>query len=117
MRYYGDMAQTPLKFAVYYGTIRLDNGTTQTYTANQIAGYYNVADQPYLPVALVGNEPFLSGQEYMSYVHLKPLSDGKYYDAKERYNFNNVVQMGDDFVVGQGKWARRPAEEFDEDIG
>lgn len=117
MRYYGVMAQTPLKFAVYYGTITLDNGTSHTYTAADIAGLYNVADQPYLAVPLVGNEPFLSGQEYMSYVHLKPLSDGLYYDAKERYNFYNVVQQGEDFVTGQGKWARRPDEQFDEDIG
>jgi hypothetical protein len=110
------MSQSPLKFAVYYGTIRLANGTLQTYTANQIAGYYNVADQPYLPVALVGPEPFLSGGEYMSYVHLKPLPDAKYYDAKERYNFNNEIQLGEDFVTGQGKWARPPDQEFDEEI-
>lgn len=110
------MSIPTLKFAVYYGTITLDNGTIQTYTANQIAGYYNVADQPYLPVSLVGNEPFMGGQDYMTYVHLKPLPNGQYYDAKEQYNFNNEIQQGDDFVVGQGKWAKRPNAQFDEDI-
>jgi len=106
-----------LKFAVYYGTIRLDNGTIHPYSAADIAALYNVSDQPYLAISLVGNEPFLSGQEYMSYVHLKPLPDGLYYDAKEQYNFNNEIQQGDDFVVGQGKWAKRPNAEFGEDIG
>lgn len=110
------MSLPVLKFAVYYGTITLDNGTPATFTALQIATLYNVADQPYLAVPLVGVDPFRGGQDYMSYVHLKPLPDAQYYDAKERYNFNNEVQMGDDFVVGQGKWARRPSDDFDERI-
>lgn len=116
LRYDMVMAITPLKFAVYYGTIRLTNGTPATFTAAEVAALYNVGDQPYLAVPLVGTDPFQNGQDYMQYVHLKPLPSAQYYDAKERYNFNNEVQMGDDFVVGQGKWAKRPSDEFDEDI-
>lgn len=111
------MALTPLKFAVYFGTITLDDGSTQTYTALEIATLYNVADQPYLPVNLALPLPFQNGRDEMSYVHLKPLPDAQYYDAKEQYNFNNEIQWGEDFVVGEGKWARRPGEQFDEDIG
>lgn len=108
------MSLPVLKFAVYYGTITLDNGAEHTYTAPEIATLYNVADQPYLAVNLAGPEPFQGGRDHMSYVHLKPLPDAQYYDAKERYNFNNEVQMGEDFVVGQGKWAKRPAEAWEE---
>jgi hypothetical protein len=106
------MSIPTLKFAVYYGTITLNDGTTHTYTADDIATLYNVDDQPYLAVSLVGNEPFMNGQEYVSYVHLKPLANGKYYDAKERYNFNNEIQWGDDFITGRGKWAIRPTAGF-----
>jgi hypothetical protein len=103
------------KFAVYYGTIRLRDGTLQTYSAAQIAAFYNVSDQNYLAVALTGVQPFQNGRDYMSYFHLKPLPDGQYYDAKIRYNIAYQEQLADDFVVGQGKWARRPTESYDEE--
>lgn len=110
------MSLPVLKFAVYFGTITLDTGSPATFTALEIATLYNVADQPYLAVDLSKPYPFQNGRDEMSYVHLKPLPDDQYYDAKEQYNFNNEVQYGEDFVVGKGKWARRPNEQFDEDI-
>lgn len=73
-----------LKYAVYYGTIRLDNGQLATYTASHLALLYGVQDEPYVAVPLLGVNP-IQNTEY-EYVQLKPLSDANYYDAKERYN-------------------------------
>lgn len=110
------MAIPDIKFAVYYGTIRLDDGTIQTLSAPDVAALYNVSDLPYLPVPLNGPTPFQNGPDELSYAHLKPLSNGQYYDAKQRYNFYNEIQYDDDFVVGQGKWARRPQFDNSEDV-
>ncbi len=103
------MAITPLKFAVYYGTIRLNTGAVVYYSPEDIAAYYNVSDQPYLAVPLTGPSPFRNGPDELSYVHLKPLPDGQYYDAKERYNYMNEIQYQEDFDARRGgKWAVRP---------
>lgn len=111
------MSAPVLKFAVYYGTITLDNGTPATFTASQIATLYNVADQPYLAVNMALPEPFKNGPEYMSYVHLKPLPDAQYYDAKERYNFAGGTYYDEDFMQNEGgKWAVPPRLIEDEQI-
>lgn len=103
------MALPELKFAVYYGTIRLDDGTQQTFTAPEIAALYNVDDLPYLSVPMIGDTPFIGGVDELTYVHLKPLANARYYDAKERYNFYNEEQWGDDFDARcGGKWQQRP---------
>lgn len=103
------------KIAVYYGTITLNDGTPATYTAAQVAGFYGVSARDYLAVSLTGPEPFANGQEYMNYIHLKPLADSAYYDAVEQYNLDNAIQYGEDFMIGQGKWAKRPNEGWDQD--
>lgn len=111
------MALTPPKWAVYYGTIRLHDGSTATYTALQIATLYGVQAQPYLAISLAGPFPFKNGQEEMSYYHLKPLPDGQYFNAIDRYNTNVVVQMDEDFDAHRnGKWAVRPQFESDENV-
>lgn len=111
------MSLPVIKIAVYYGTITLDTGDPATFTAAGIADLYNVADQDYLAVPLAGLSPFLGGKDESSYIHLKPLPDARYYDAKQRYNIDYDVQLDDDFNAHTGgKWAVRPAVAFDEGI-
>ena len=107
------MAIQQPKWAVYYGTIRLNDGTTPTYSAAQVAEFYGVQAEPYLAVPLVGVTPFQGGPDEMSYYHLKPKSDPRlYFDAIERYNTENEIQWDEDFDAHRGgKWAVRP--EFD----
>lgn len=97
-----------LKFAVIYGTITLDSGEVVTYSANDIATFYNVQDLPYVPVPLVGQSPF-TGKEEIEYIRLIPRGDGVYYDAKERYNIDDEPYLDDDFDAKEGgKWAVKP---------
>lgn len=110
------MALPETKIAVYYGTITLNNGDVETYTAAQIAELYNVADRDYLEVSLTGPEPWNHDPILeLSHVHLKPLPDGQYYDAVERYNLDHEILYDEDFNphVG-GKWAVPYRENADE---
>lgn len=108
-----------LKYAVYYGTITLIDGTPATFTAAEIAELYGVDAEPYLAIPLVGSpSPFLNGADELSYVHLKPLPDGRYYDAPTQFNADNETQWGEDFDARRGgKWAVRPENDsaFDEE--
>lgn len=103
------MALPKPPIAVYYGTITLKDGTVQTYTASQIATLYNVNLLPYTAVPLVGPSPFKTGQE-IRYIHLKPQTDPSlYFDAQDRYNYNETDYFDDDFDAHEGgKWAVRP---------
>lgn len=106
------------KWAVYYGTIKLKNGSTETYTAVDIATLYGVEDEDYLSIALTAPEPFTNAADYLTYYHLKPLPDENYFNAIERYNTENEIQWDDDFDAHQGgRWAVRPQHESDQDIG
>lgn len=104
------MALQEPKWAVYYGTIRLDTGDEVTYTAAEVAEFYGVQAEDYLEVPLTGPTPFANGPEELSYYHLKPKSDPRlYFDAIERYNTENEIQWQDDFDARRGgKWAQRP---------
>lgn len=115
MRYNGLMAIPTLKFAVYYGTITLDNGDVATYTANQVATFYGVQALPYTAVPLTGVNP-IQAHEF-EYIQLKPLSDGNYYDAQSRYNVTMQPYLDSDFDAKQGgKWVVRPhTEDTDSD--
>jgi len=106
------MALTPIKFAVYYGTITLKDGSSATYSAADIASLYNVADLPYLAVSLTGPSPFKPGRDELEYMPLKPQADpGLYYDAKEKYNYADVEYWDDDFDAhAGGKWTIRPRQ-------
>lgn len=105
------------KFAVYYGTIRLDDGTTQTFTAAEVAALYGITGHPYESVPLSGLNPFGPGVDELTYIHLKPLANGIYYDAQETYNTNNEIQLGEDFDAHRGgKWAVPPPDEFNRKI-
>lgn len=112
------MAIQQPKWAVYYGTIRLDDGTMATYNAAQVAAFYGVENETYLPVSLIGPTPFLSGPDEMSYYHLKPKSDPRlYFNAIDRYNVDNEIQWDDDFDAHRGgKWAVRPEFDNSEDV-
>lgn len=105
------------KWAVYYGTIRLNDGTIETYTAAEVAALYGIEDEDYIEVSLVGPEPFTSGNDYMTYYHLKPLPDGQYFNAIERYNTENEIQWDEDFDSRRnGKWAVRPEFDHADDV-
>lgn len=118
MGYTTYMALPVPKWAVYFGTITLDSGSPATYTAEEVAELYGVEDEDYLAVPLAGPEPFLNGQEYMSYYHLKPRRDGRYFNAPEHYNVEVETYFDEDFDARRnGKWAVRPLAESDEDIG
>lgn len=104
------------RFAVYFGTITLDDGEPATYTAAEIAELYGVDEEDYLAVDMSLPEPFRGGQDYMSYYHLKPLPDGRYYDAKVRYNIDIEEYFDEDFDARRnGKWAVRPQIDSEED--
>lgn len=118
MRYNAVMALPIPKWAVYYGTITLLNGDSATFTAAEVAELYGVEGEDYLEVPLTGPYPFMNGQDELSYYHLKPLRDGRYYDAPTRYNVEVETQWDEDFDARiNGKWAVRPQTESDEDIG
>lgn len=112
------MALPILKFAVYYGTITLIDGSVVTYTANQVATFYGVQAESYLAVPLVGISPFKGAENEVSYVHLKPQRDPSlYYDPRvpEKYNEDNEEWFGPDFNAREGgKWEQTPVR-LDED--
>lgn len=103
-----------MKYAVVYGTIKLNNGSTVTYSAAEIAELYNVQDEPYVPVPLDGPSPF-NGAEELEYVRLIPRPDGVYFDAKQRYNQDGGEYWDDDFDAKEGgKWAVKPRHPVDD---
>lgn len=107
---------TPL-WAVYYGTITLDTGEEQTFTAAEVAELYGVEEEDYLEVPLTGPLPFGPGIDEVSYYHLKPLPDGRYYNAIERYNTEVDTYYDEDFDPRKGgKWAVRPDAPVDENV-
>lgn len=100
------------KWAVYYGTITLDDGTVQTYSAAQIAALYNLGSDPYTAVPLVGPSPFYGGPDSpmgeVTFYHLKPLSNGAYYDAHVRYNTTGGEYDDIDFdAKSKDRWTHR----------
>lgn len=111
------MALPEPKWAVYYGTITLDDGTPATYTAAEVAELYGIEDEEYLAVPLVGSpSPFFPGKSEMEYFHLKPRPDGRYQNAIDLYNTENEIQWDEDFDARRnGKWAVRPEVESEED--
>lgn len=112
------MSLPAAKYAVYYGTITLNDGTLQTFTADEVATLYGVDQEDYLSVPLIGDTPFSGGVDELSYIHLKPLKDARYYDAKERYNVDNEIQYDEDFDSRRGgKWAVRPEFEHEDELG
>lgn len=113
------MALPILKFAVYYGTITLIDGSVATYTANQVATFYGVQAEPYLAVPLVGISPFGKRADEVSYIHLKPQRDPSlYYDPRvpEKFNESNLNWDGPDFDAQEGgKWEQRPVTVSEDD--
>jgi hypothetical protein len=111
------MAIPQPKWAVYYGTIRLIDGTIATYTAAEVAAFYGVQDEDYLEVPLVGVSPFTGGQDEVSYYHLKPKNDSRlYFNAIERYNPSDEEYLDEDFDSRRGgKWAVRPIGDTSQD--
>lgn len=125
MVYNADMASEEIgsdyppapRWAVYYGTITLDDGTPQTYTASEVAALYNLGGADYLAVPLIGPSPFLGGVDEVSYYHLKPQPDGQYYDAPELYNTSNEEYLDIDFDArAKDKWVHRIREDQSDDF-
>lgn len=118
---YNEIMTYPItpKWAVYFGTIRLKDGTLQTFTADDVATLYGVDGEDYLPVDMSDPEPFSNGRDYMSYYHLKPLAnDHDYFNAIDRYNTTGAIQWDEDFDARQGgKWAVRTKHQSDQNIG
>lgn len=86
------------------------------YTAEEVAELYGVDGEDYLEVPLTGPEPFVNGDDYMQYVHLKPLPDQQYYNAIARHNTEFEGYFDEDFDARRnGKWAVRPEFVSDED--
>lgn len=111
------MALSEPLWAVYYGTIRLSDGSPATYTANQIATLYGVQAEDYLAIDLAQPFPWINGAQELSYYHLKPLADEQYFNAIERYNTENEIQWNEDFDGRRnGKWAVRPQFESDDNV-
>lgn len=109
LRYTELMALPDPLWAVYYGTITLSDGTPATYTAEEVAELYGVADEDYLAIDLADPLPFNPGKDYVRYYHLKPLPDEQYFNAIERYNTENETYYDEDFDARRnGKWAERP---------
>ena len=107
MRYNEHMSIPTLKYAVFYGTIRLDNGDIATYTADQVATFYGVQAEPYVAVPLTGINPIQDTE--FEYVLLKPLTDMAYYDAPSRYNATMQPYLDNDFDAKRGgKWVVKP---------
>lgn len=109
------------KWAVYYGTIILDDGTPATYTAAQVAAFYNLGSDPYTAVPLVGASPFSGGidspNSEVSYYHLKPQPDGKYYDAHIQYNTSGAEYLDVDFdTKRKDKWVHRKRFYDDDEV-
>lgn len=111
VRYNELMAIPEAKWAVYYGTIRLDTGEEETFTAQEVAELYGIEDEEYLSVPLTGPLPFAPGKSELEYYHLKPRPDGRYPDAKTLYNTEtpNESYLDEDFDARRGgKWQVRP---------
>lgn len=111
------MALPEPKWAVYYGTITLKNGDEATYTAEEVAELYGIEEETYLEIELGDPWPIEPRKSEVEYYHLKPLPDGQYFNAIERYNTENETYYDEDFDPRKGgKWAERPQTEFDERI-
>lgn len=79
------MALPEVKYAIYPGTTPVydENGDyigDDTFTAEELAELYGVADEPYLTVNEGESEP--QGMTYFEYIHLKPRSDRLYINMK-----------------------------------
>jgi len=111
----------PPKWAVYYGTITLDDGSVETYTADEVAALYNLGSDPYTAVPLVGANPFHGGindpMSEVSFFHLKPLANQAYYDAHVRYNTTGAEYEDIDFDARTtDKWVHRQIIDESEDF-
>lgn len=69
-----------VKYAIYPGTVTLQDGSTKTWTAIDLAAVYGLADEDYLVVNNPTEIP--QGMAYFEYIHLAPRDDDKYIDMK-----------------------------------
>lgn len=117
------MADYPLqpKWAVYYGTVRMDDGTTQTFTAAEVANSYNLGTDPYTAVLINGPSPFHGGiddpMSEVSFYILKPRTDTlPYPDAHVLYNTTGAEYDDIDFDAhSKDRWTHRQIIEEDPD--
>lgn len=95
------------KYAVYPGTITLDSTGLEEYIgAEQLADLYGINGKPYLVVPEFGPSPFGPDNDEVSYVHLKPRTDGNYTPVTVNYKEDTNATYPDidfDNHAG-GKW-------------
>lgn len=86
------MAFKPItgKFQVIPGTITLDDGSTATYTFNDLVALYNVD----LADCVLGP---ITGLNEARYIKLKPRADGTYIDMDFQTELGGEISAGPEF--------------------
>lgn len=99
-----------LKYAVYPGTVTMDDGTQVYISASELADYYGLdQSDDYLVVEEGQPSPFVGRTDEAEYVQLIPRSDGRYPDIKTLYNESGEEYWDADFDARRGgKWAQKP---------
>jgi len=112
------MAIPNIKYAIYPGSVTLYDGTTETFTAEELAELYGVEDEDYLvipdetppwwrnyylalllvPTIREVVLAVLSTETYLEYIHLKPRADGTYQNIKQvAQDDGEIITYGEDF--------------------
>jgi hypothetical protein len=71
-----------VKYAIYPGDVILQDGSTKTWTAIDLAAAYGLAGEDYLVVNNPTEIP--QGLAYLEYIHLAPRDDDLYINMKEQ---------------------------------
>lgn len=89
-----------IKYGVYPGTVTLYDGTTKTFTAEELADAYGLSSGEYDELS----EGQLSGKDYMEYIHLKPRRDDYYNDIKDELHDDGQQSTLDEDFDGRRRW-------------
>lgn len=94
-----------IKYGIYPGTVTLYDGTTKTFTAEELASEYGLSSGEY-DVLSEGTDE-LSGKDYMEYIHLKPRRDDHYTDIKEELHDDGQQSTLDEDFDGRRRWTHQ----------
>ena len=85
-----------IKYVIYPGSVVLQDGTTATFTAGELATAYGIDGGDYLTVNSYLDVP--AGVTYFEYIHLKPRADGVYINIKDTaQDDGQTITYGEDF--------------------
>lgn len=104
------------KYAVYPGTITMLDGTERYFSADELAELYGIEGKPYLVVPEIGPLPWGPDRDEVSYIHLKPQSDGVFVPVTENYKTDTTQTYPDidfDNRTG-GKWIEKAEGPLDD---